>query len=240
MEDSKLRQPQRDETRFTRQVELTMPDDVLVLILDDDIVTGHHSRYESVLMLALWVSLSRSRSGKVCAEFKKKKRKKQQERKRTSMSRVVSRYIYSRKKPSTCSFHRAIFRGVFFFHVHKEGRILVVFTRPSASRSLSALAPRSYQPFCTRSLRNDACREIHGVTVSGSAKIAYCFTGQNVALFLSSILESNLFRFDTRYKLFAGFCTLNHSIYMLLYVAELDFFSRRHAFRVNALRVLHD
>lgn len=140
------------------------------------------------------------------------------------MSRVVSRYIYSRKKPSTCSFHRAIFRGVFFFHVHKEGRIRVVFTRPSASRSLSALALRSYQPFCTRSLRNDACREIHGVTVSGSAKIAYCFTGQNVALFLSSISESNLFRFDTRYKLFAGFCTLNHSIYMLLYVAELDFF----------------
>lgn len=75
MEDSKLRQPQRDETRFTRQVELTMPDDVLVLILDDDIVTGHHSRYGSVLMLALWVSLSRSRSGKVCAEFKKKKEK---------------------------------------------------------------------------------------------------------------------------------------------------------------------
>lgn len=83
------------------------------------------------------------------------------------------------------------------------------------SRSLSAWIPRSYQPFCTRSLRNDVCREIHGVTISGNVKIAYCFLGQNVALFFSSILESNLFRFDTRYKLFAGFCMLNHSIYML-------------------------
>lgn len=70
MENSKL-WPQRDETKFTR----SRTNDVLVLILDDDIVTGHHSRYRSMLMFALWVSLSRSRSGKVYAELKKKNRK---------------------------------------------------------------------------------------------------------------------------------------------------------------------
>lgn len=74
MKDAKL-WAQRDETRFTRQVELTTPN-VLVLI-PGVVVAGCRSRYGSVLMLALWVSLTRlprSRSGKVCAEFQKQEK----------------------------------------------------------------------------------------------------------------------------------------------------------------------
>ena len=151
-------------------------------------------------MLALWVSLSRSRSGKVCAEFKKKKKKKKKkknkkkkEKKGPAVTCCLEIYLLE-EEAINVFFHRAIFRNVFFFHIHKEDlhSYRQLFTRPSASRFLSTLAPRSYQPFCTRSLRNDACQEIHGVTVSGSAKIAYCFPRQNIALFLSSILKSNV------------------------------------------------
>lgn len=190
--------------------------------LTTNIVTGYHSRYGSVLMLALWVSLSRSRSG-ICAEFKKIKNRKEKGLACHVLSRDISARGRSHQRvPFIARYSEACFSSIFTkkggsvwypVPIHEPIRLAILIRVGPAilSTILYPIIAQRYQ-------------EIHGVTVSGSAKIAYCFPGQNVILFLSLISESNLFRFDTRYKLFAGFCTLNHSIYMLLYVAKLDFF----------------
>ena len=88
MKDAKL-WAQRDETRFTRQVELTTPN-VLVLIHDSVVVVVVASlRYGSVLMLALWVSLARGHRSHVARQGLRGISKKQEKKERvvTCLSR---------------------------------------------------------------------------------------------------------------------------------------------------------
>lgn len=115
--------------------------------------------------------------GHVAARFVRNlKKKKKQERKRTSMSRVVSRYICSRKKPSTCSFHRTIFRGMFFFHIHKEG-IRVV----SGTYSRAHL-PRDPYPRWPRNLINHFVSD-HCATISRDTWCNRVWKHENCVLF---------------------------------------------------------